>query len=57
MQPASRRHHEAMIAIFVARYNFSRKHEALKGKTPAMAAGLADSAWTIETLLKSAANC
>jgi transposase-like protein/IS1 family transposase len=52
----SRAHHEAMMAIFVAWYNFSRKHETLKGKTPAMAAGLESMPWTIETLLKTAAN-
>jgi hypothetical protein len=31
-------------------YNFCRKHMTLK-KTPAMAAGLSDHAWTIEELV------
>lgn len=44
-------HHAAMIALFTAFYNFCRKHETLKGKTPAMAAGLADKAWSLRELL------
>jgi IS1 family transposase len=53
----SLKHHVAMQAIFVAYYNFCRKHEALKGKTPAMASKLTDSAWTIKQLLENAAEC
>jgi len=50
------RHHEAMTAIFVAWYNFCRKNMALdKGTTPAMAAGLTDSVWSLEKLLREAA--
>lgn len=52
----SLKHHVAMQAIFVAFYNFCRKHETLKGKTPAMASGLADKAWTIRELLERAAQ-
>jgi hypothetical protein len=48
-------HHVAMQAIFVAFYNFCRKHETLKGATPAMASKLADSVWTIRELLERAA--
>jgi hypothetical protein len=48
-------HHTAMQAIFVAWYNFARKHETLKGATPAMASGLADKAWTIKELIERAA--
>lgn len=48
-------HHEAMVAIFVAWYNFWGKHETVKG-TPAMAAGLADHRWSIKELLTEAAN-
>jgi hypothetical protein len=33
----SLRHHTVMQALFVAWYNFARRHEALKGNTPAMA--------------------
>ena len=38
----SSKHHVAMQALYFAWYNFSRKHEALKGPTPAMADGLSD---------------
>ncbi len=48
-------HHEAMVSLFVAWYNFCRKHETLKGKTPAMASGLTDHVWSIEELLTAAA--
>jgi len=41
-----------MQALFVAWYNFARKHEALKGQTPAMASGLADHVWTIKELIE-----
>ncbi len=42
VQSKSTKHHVAMQVNFFAFYNFCRKHEALKGRTPAMAAGLAD---------------
>ena len=48
-------HHEAMISLFVAWYNFSRKHETLKGQTPAMASGLASAPLSVEDLLTFAA--
>src|SRR4029079_446266 len=38
-------HHAAMVALFVVFYNFCRKHETLKGKTPAMAAGATGGGW------------
>jgi transposase InsO family protein len=47
-------HHAAMVSLFVAFYNFARKHETLKGKTPAMVAGLTDHVWTIRELLERA---
>jgi len=47
----SRDHHAAMISLFVAYYNFCRKHETLKKATPAMAAGLTTSVLTIADLL------
>jgi len=50
----SLRHHTAMQALFVAWYNFARKHETLKGNTPAMASGLSDHVWTIKELLERA---
>jgi hypothetical protein len=52
----SLRHHTAMQALFVAWYNFGRKHEALKGKTPAMASGLSNHVWTIKELVEIAAG-
>jgi len=39
------------VALFVTHHNFCRKHSALEGKTPAMAAKLTDHQWTIEELL------
>jgi transposase-like protein/IS1 family transposase len=52
----SLKHHRAMQALFVAWYNFARKHEALKGNTPAMASGLSDHVWTIKELIERAAE-
>lgn len=51
----SAKHHEAMVAIFVAWYNFCRKHETVNS-TPAMAAGLTARKWSIKELLAEAAN-
>jgi transposase-like protein/IS1 family transposase len=48
-------HHQAMVSLFVAWYNFCRKHETLK-QTPAMSSGLTDKVWTIEDLLRNSAN-
>ena len=44
-----------MTALFVAYYNYYRKHESVgKGKaTPAMGAGLTDRVWTIRDLLRA----
>jgi hypothetical protein len=57
----SLRHHTAMQALFIAWYNFGRKHEALKGNTAAMASGLSDHVWTIKELIeragKASASC
>jgi transposase InsO family protein len=50
------RHHTAMQAMFIAWYNFGRKHEALKGNTPAMASRLTEHAWTIKELIQRAAE-
>ena len=53
----SPKHHIAMQAIFVAWYNFCRKHETLKGRTPAMASGLTAERWTIQELMEAVACC
>jgi transposase-like protein/IS1 family transposase len=45
-------HHAAMMSLWIAYYNFCRKHESLKGRTPAMVAGLSDKPWSVEELLK-----
>ena len=39
------------VAMFICHFNFCRKHGA-HSKTPAVAAGLTDHAWTIEEILK-----
>jgi len=44
-----------MQAIFVCWYNFGRKHETVKGKTPAMASGLAEKPWSVKELFEFAA--
>lgn len=43
--------HFYALAMFFMYYNFCRKHQALKGDTPAMTAALTDHVWTIEELL------
>jgi hypothetical protein len=40
-----------MLAITVVYYNFCRKHQSLKGQTPAMAAGLTEYRWTAADML------
>jgi hypothetical protein len=47
------RHHAAMVAIFVAWFNFFRVHETLRC-TPAMEAGLASHVWSVEELVEAA---
>ena len=44
--------HRHAVAIFVAHFNFCRKHSA-HGQTPAQAAGLTDHVWTVAELLNS----
>ncbi len=43
--------HCHMLAMTMVYYNFCRKHQSLKGITPAMAAGLTDYRWTATDLL------
>jgi hypothetical protein len=42
--------------MFVAWYNFARKHETLKGKSPAMASGVADKVWSVKELIERVAG-
>jgi hypothetical protein len=49
----SMRHHAAMVAIFVAWFNFCRVHETLRC-TPAMETGLASHVWSVEELVEAA---
>lgn len=44
--------HKAAIALHFAYYNFVRPHLTLDGATPAMAAGIARSFWTVRDLLE-----
>jgi transposase-like protein/IS1 family transposase len=52
----SLKHHVAMQNIFIAWYNFARKHETLKGATPAMASGLTEKVWSVNDLLERVAG-
>jgi len=45
--------HCSAIALHFMHYNFARKHMSLKGKTPAMAAGLADHVWTLDEMVRA----
>jgi transposase-like protein/IS1 family transposase len=47
--------HEAAMALFLAFYNFCRKHGTIK-MTPAQASGLTTEQWTLERLLAEAAR-
>jgi IS1 family transposase/transposase-like protein len=47
--------HEAAMALYIAAYNFTRKHGTIK-KTPAMEAGLTDRVWTMRELLLAVAE-
>jgi IS1 family transposase len=52
----SAQHHSAVQSIFFCWYNFVRPHQTLKGKSPAMAAGLAEKRWTIQQMIERAAE-
>ena len=43
--------HEHAVALHFMHYNFCRKHQSLKGRTPAMAAGVADHVWSLNELV------
>jgi hypothetical protein len=39
-----------MVALYTVWYNFVKQHKTLKGLSPAMAAGLSDTLWSIADL-------
>ena len=43
-------------SLWLAFYNFARKHMTLKKETPAMAGGLEDDVWTIRELIEESAK-
>ncbi len=43
--------HVHSLALFFMYYNYCRKHQSLKGETPAMTAALTDHVWTVEELI------
>ncbi len=48
--------HRAAMGLFFAAYNYCRPHKTLKGKTPAMAHGIADHKWSVRELLAEISN-
>ncbi len=44
--------HMHMVALYTVWYNFVKQHKSLKGITPAMAAGLSDTLWSMTDLAK-----
>ena len=44
--------HRAALALFFCHYNWCRKHNGLKGLTPAMAHGLTNRVWSVRELLE-----
>lgn len=47
-------YHRASVALTFFYYNFCRRHSSLKGKTPAMAAGIATTVWSVRDMLFAA---
>ena len=43
--------HVAMVALYTVWYNFVKQHKSLKGITPAMAAGISKTLWTMEDIV------
>ena len=43
---------EHAVSLHFLYYNFARPHMSLRGRTPAMAAGLANHVWTIAEIVK-----
>ncbi len=47
-------YHRAALGLTFFYYNFCRKHSTLKGRTPAMAAGIATTVWSVRDMLFAA---
>ncbi len=43
--------HVAMVALYTVWYNFVKQHKSLKGITPAMAAGISKTLWSMEDIV------
>lgn len=43
--------HVYVLAIYGQFFNFARKRQSLDGRTPAMAAGIADHVWSMEDII------
>jgi len=41
-----------MVALYTVWYNYVKQHKSLKGLSPAMAAGLSDTLWSMTDLAK-----
>ncbi len=48
--------HNYTLALHFAHYNFCRGHKTLNGATPAMAAGIANTFWTLKDILNAATH-
>jgi hypothetical protein len=42
--------HMHMVALYTVRYNYVKQHKSLKGLSPAMAAGLSDTLWSVASI-------
>jgi hypothetical protein len=40
--------HMHMVALYTVWYNFVKQHKSLKGLSPAMAAGISETLWSME---------
>ncbi len=40
-----------MVALYTVWYNFVKQHKSLKGITPAMAAGISKTLWSMEGIV------
>ncbi len=43
--------HIAMVALYTVWYNFVKQHKSLQGITPAMAAGISKTLWSMEDIV------